>query len=138
MHRALYCTCSLKSLPFSFPSLLQILVSFTMYLITVAVFPNLSIVDCNDILFSCVCNVLLIMPPHLHFHCPYSLCQFLVCDPLLFVPKICLLYWLLPTPHTSFVLLEFLTAVRLHRQDCTEISSTMVAQLRCWRISNLL
>jgi hypothetical protein len=82
---------------------------------TVTVFPNLSIVvvDCSDILFSCVCNVLLIMPPHLHFLCPYSLGSFLVCDLLLFVPKISLLDWLLPTPPTSFVLLKFLTAVRL-------------------------
>ncbi len=53
-------------------------------------------------LFSCF-EVLFIMSPHFHFLCPYSLCLFLVCDPFLFVPKICLLDWMLPNPPTSFI-----------------------------------
>ncbi len=76
----------------SSPSLFSTLLSVLQCnLATVAVFLNPSlIVNCSNFSFTCVCKVLLMMPPHFHIFCPYSFCLFLVCDPLMFVPSCCL------------------------------------------------
>ena len=55
--------------------------------------------------------------------------------PILFVPKICLLDWLLLIPPTYLLF----SSNSCRQQDCNEeTSSTMVARLRCQRVSNLL
>ncbi len=86
MHKAL---CSLK-----FPPFLIFWPSYMFCNLTWPLLPSssssLSFLIVILFLFSCVCKVLLITPPHFHFFCPYSFCLFLVCDPLLFVPSCCL------------------------------------------------
>ncbi len=101
---ALRCTCSLK-----FPPLLFSLspnqfcnVSWPLLLSSPI---SLSLLIVEIFLLSCICKVLLLIPPHFHFFRPYLFCLFLVYDPLLFVPSPCLrksvfLEWLLPIlPH---------------------------------------
>ncbi len=106
MHKALSCTCPLK-----FPPLLFFHPSYQFCNETWPLLPSSSISFSLLIvvifLFFCVCKVLLIMPPHFHFFCPYSFCLFLICDPLLFVLSHCLrnsVCWIrccLVLPHLS-------------------------------------
>ncbi len=83
MHRALRYTCSLKSPPSLFPPNPNQFCDMTWPLLPSPI--SLSLLIVVIFLFSCVCKVLCIMPPHFHFLRLYSLCLFVVCDPLLFL-----------------------------------------------------
>ena len=117
MQRALRCTCSLKFAPSLIPPNPNQFCDVTWPLLPLPSSPiSLSLLIVVIFLFSCVCKVLFIMPPHFHFLHPYSLCLFLVCNPLLlFMPSpylrksVCSISCclILPLPH----LLSHLTLV---------------------------
>ena len=58
---------------------------------------SLSLLIVVIFVFSCICNILFIIPPHFHFLRLYSLCLFHVWDTLLSAPSPCLrksVYWI--------------------------------------------